>query len=366
MRKLIIILLALALGLGACSAFKSRQKLTPQANVNAKTAAVYYSQQNVEKAEEFYLKVLEEHPDHAISLRRMADINLYKGENFPAKAVEYNKEAYELYTRALDVYDTFEDLTDEERLDIRDMTRRRDGAWTRIYRAGDAALEAGNTQEAMEIFELAIELNPERYEPMIRLKDIYQKELKDDAKAEEILLSLIEQDPQNLDYILETGAFYFNQKNYSEAVRYFEQAKAIAPANVDNLLNLSFAYYEMEDYDKALEITQQALALDPGSIDVLQNAKDIAFMTGDKELTVRYLEQLIDRRSNDADYADICRILYELEDYEELIKYAQKWYQWDNSNEDAIQFVILAAAETDNEALRDTYTRILQALREQQ
>ncbi|MCB5261750.1 MAG: tetratricopeptide repeat protein [Candidatus Cloacimonetes bacterium] len=361
MRKLNIILLALALALGACSTFKTRQKLSPQANVNAKTAGVYYAQENVEKAEQFYLMVLEAHPDHAISLRRLADINLHKAENFPARSVEYNKNAYELYSQSLAVYATFDKLSDEERLDIRDMTRRREGAWTRIYRAGDATLQAGDTQEAMEIFELAAKLNPERFEPMIRLKDIYQKELKDDAKAEEILLSLIKQDPKNLDYILETGAFYFNMEDYTKAANYFAQARTIAPANIDNLLNLSFAYYEMQDYAKALEVTQQALAMDPGNIDTLQNARDVSFMAGEKDLTVQYLKQLIERRSNDGDFAEICRILYEQEKYEELITYAQKWYQWDNSNQDSVQFIILGASQTGNEALKTTFSKILQA-----
>jgi tetratricopeptide (TPR) repeat protein len=365
MRKLIILIVALAFGLGACSAFRPRQRLSPQANVNAKTAGVYYAQQNVERAEDFYLLVLEEHPDHALSLRRMADINLYKAEQMPARSVEFNSEAFNLYTQALDVYATFENLTADERLDIRDMTRRREGAWTRIYRAGDAALEAGDTQEALEIFELAHDLQPERYEPMIRLKDIYQKELEDNEKAEEILLALLEQDPDNLDYILETGAFYFNQDDFEEAATYFAKARELAPANLDNLLNLSYVYYEIEDFEKALEVTEQALSLDPGNIDILQNAKDIAYMQGDNELTVSYLERLIDQRSIDADFVEIARILYEMEDYDKLITYAQRWYQWDNSSEDAVQFIILGASQTENEALRNTYSRILQSMRNQ-
>ena len=366
MRKLIILIVAVAFGLGACSAFRTRQKLSPQANVNLKTAGVYYAQQNVERAEDFYQMVLEEHPDHAISLRRMADINLYKAENMPARAVEFNTEAFRLYSQALEVYETFENVTDDERLDIRDMTRRREGAWTRIYRAGDASLEAGDTQEALEIFELAHELIPDRYEPMIRLKDIYQKELQDDEKAEQILLALLEQDPDNLDYVLETGAFYFNVENYDEAVRYFSKGREIAPANMDNLLNLSYVYYETDEFDKALEVTQQALTLDPGNVDILQNAKDIAYMQGNKELSVEYLKQLIEQRSTEADFVEISRILYELEDYEQLITYAQRWYQWDNSSEDAVQFIILGAAQSDNEGLRNTYSRILQSMRNQQ
>ncbi|MCB5260246.1 MAG: tetratricopeptide repeat protein [Candidatus Cloacimonetes bacterium] len=362
MRKLVIILLALALGLSACST--ARQKLSPRANVNAKTAGVYYAQQNVEKAEEFYRKVLEAHPDHALSLRRIADISLYKGENFPAKTVEFNTEAFQYYTKALEIYDGYDDLTNEEKLDIRDMTRRRDGAWTRIYRAGDEAATAGNTQEAMEIFELAHDLNPDRFEPMIRLKDIYQKELKDDAKAEEILLSLIEKEPDNQDYILEIGAFYFNVKNFAEAAKYFEQARENAPADTDNLMNLSYSYYELENYSKALEVTQAALELQPADLDILLNARDIAYRSDNKELTVSYLKKLLDIRSNELEYAQLCLLLNELEQYEELISYAQQWYQWDNENEDAVQFVILAAAKTDNKPLQETFTRILQSMRE--
>ncbi|MCK9557969.1 MAG: tetratricopeptide repeat protein [Candidatus Cloacimonetes bacterium] len=361
MRKLIIVLLALALGLGACSS--ARQKLSPQANVNAKTAGVYYAQQNVEKAEEFYRKVLQTHPDHALSLRRIADISLHKGENFPLQAVQYNKEAFENYSKALAIYEGYENLSNEEKLDIRDMTRRRDSAWTRIYRAGDAAITAGNTQEAMEIFVLAHELRPDRYEPMIRLKDIYQKELKDDAKAEEILLSLIQQDPNNQDYILETGAFYFNMKNWTEATKYFEKARVNAPANTDNLMNLSYAYYEMEQYAKALETIQAALDLQPGDVDIIQNAKDIAYRAGNKELTATYLKQLINLRSNQEDYAQLCMLLNDLEKYQDMIDYAQKWYQWDNTSEDAVQFIILGAAKTQNTSLQETFTRILQSLK---
>ena len=64
--------------------FYRSSKLSPQGNVNLKTADVYYSQQDVEQAEIYYLKVLEDNPDHAIALRRLGDISLFKAENFSA------------------------------------------------------------------------------------------------------------------------------------------------------------------------------------------------------------------------------------------------------------------------------------------
>ena len=58
MKKQIIIFCLMLIVLTACST--ARQKLSPQGNVNLKTADVYYSQQDVEQAEIYYLKVLED------------------------------------------------------------------------------------------------------------------------------------------------------------------------------------------------------------------------------------------------------------------------------------------------------------------
>lgn len=360
MRKLIFILIAITLALGACST--ARQKLTPQGNVNFKTAQVYYAQQNVEKAEEFYLKVLADNPDHAISMRRMADINLHKGEKIPDKTVEYNKEAFRLYDAAIKTYESWDALTDEEKMDIRDMTRRKDSAWVRVFSAGEKAYTAGNTQEAKDIFELAGTLDPERPQPQIRLKDIYLKDLEDPTRAEAILLQLVQKDPENLPYLLETGAFYFNQENYNEAAKFFERAKVIAPTDIDNLQNLSYAYFELKDYDKAMTATQLALALEPNNIDILDNAKNIALVKGDKQLSITYLEQLIERRSMEQDFADITMKLNEVEDYAKLITYARKWYEWDDTNKYPVQYLILAAQKLGDDALMKTYQDILKVM----
>lgn len=360
MRKLIIILLAVVLFLGACST--ARQKLSPQANVNAKAANVYYSQQNVEKAEHFYDLVLKDHPDHALSLRRMGDIYLYKGENFQDKTVEYNSKAFDFYTKALDIYYTYEQLTDTERLDIRDMNRRRDGAWTRIYRAGDSELNAKNTEKAMQIFELAHELKPDRFEPMIRLKDIYQDEFKDNDKAEQILVNLVKIDPENVDYNLEIGAFYFNLENFPKAVEYFAKVRDLAPANVNNLLNLAYAYYKVEEYGKGLSVIQGALELEPNNLEILESAAEIADRSNNKALKLGYLKRLLDIKQDADNYAAIAYTLNDLEQYQELVEYAQKWYQWDNSSKDAVMYIILGADKLQNEAMVKTFSNILKSM----
>jgi tetratricopeptide (TPR) repeat protein len=188
-------------------------------------------------------------------------------------------------------------------------------------------------------------------------------ELKDDAKAEEILLSLLKDKPEELPYLLETGAFYYIKGNYTEAIKYFEKVKTLTPTNIDNLMNLSAAYYEEKNYAKALEVTQLAMELDPASIELLDNAKNIALMMDKKDLATTYLIRLIDRRSVEDDFNDICALLNEKQDYAELIKYAEKWYQWDNTNKFAVQYVILGAVQTNNKPLQTKYENILKNIK---
>ncbi len=360
MKKLIIVSAALLLLISACST--ARQKLSPQGNVDYKTANVYYAQKDVEKAEVYYSKVLKDNPDHAIALRRMGDINLHKGETFLEKSVEYNKLANEYYTKALAITEAFPELTDEEKLAIRDMKKRKESTWVRIYKTGEAELTAGNTAKAMEIFELAHSLDMKRSEPMIQLKNIYLKDLKDDTKAEQILLSLLKDDPDKLVYLQELGAFYYNKENYTEAVKYFEKARLQTPMDLDNLMNISACYYELKDYEKAMAATRMAIELDPSNIDLVDNARSIAANMKDKETELSYLKQLIDRRNNADDFTAIVALLLEKEDYPQMISYAEKWYNWDNTSEFAVRYLILAAQKTKNKSLESKYAAILKAM----
>ncbi len=360
MKKLFIIAIALIIALAGCSS--ARQKLSPQGNVNLKTANVYYQQQNVEKAESYYLKVLEDNPEHALALRRMGDINLHNGDLFKARAVEFNSKAFDYYARAIKVYESYPEITDDEKIDLRDMKKRKESSWTRLYKSGEAEMTAGNTKAAMDIFEMVNKLEPSRPEPMIQLKNIYLKDLKDDAKAEQILLTLLKDDPDKLVYLQEMGAFYYNKQNYTEAVKYFEKAKLQIPRDLDNYLNISACYYELGDYAKAMDATRTALEFEPGNVDLLDNAKNIALKLNDKDNAIKYLEELVDRRNKEDDYSVIVGLFLEKENYTQMIKYAEKWYNWDNTNDYAVRFLILAAQKTGNKTLEERFTNILKTM----
>ena len=78
MKRIFLLTLAVLLFLTGCAT--NRHKLSPQANVDLKTANVYYSQQNVDEALKYYNRVLQDNPDHALALG-VWQISIYIMEN---------------------------------------------------------------------------------------------------------------------------------------------------------------------------------------------------------------------------------------------------------------------------------------------
>jgi tetratricopeptide (TPR) repeat protein len=358
---MIILSLAVMLLLAACAT--SRQKLSPQANVNFKTANVYYSQKNVEEAEKYYKKVLADNPDHAIAIRRIADIDYYNAERFSDKAIELNKAAYEGYSKAVRITQGFPNLKEKEQADIRDMENRKKSAWTRIFKKGEDQLAAGNTEDAIQTFKLVSELDPARDEPDKMLFSIYQK---DPSKANEAAIladRMYAKDPENPELIRLKGAFHYNKQEFSEALKYFEKIKEIDPLNVNNLLSISVCMFELKDYEGTLQSLQAVLNIEPNNIDALTDAKITAYELGRKELAFDYLKRLIELNQDEDLYRQITALCNEMENYPELIKYAEMWHAMDSSNREPVQWLVHAAGKTKNKTLEKKYNDILKKMK---
>lgn len=361
MKKLIILSLAVMLLLAACAT--SRQKLSPQANVNFKTANVYYSQKNVDEAAKYYKKVLADNPEHAVAIRRIADINYYNAEQFADKSVELNKAAYEGYTKAIKITQGFQNLKEKELADIRDMENRKKSAWTRIYKKAEDQLAAGNTEDAISTFKLVADLDPNRDEPDQMLFSIYQKDPAKENDAAALANKMYEKDPTNTVLIRLKGAFHYNKKEYNEALKYFEKIKELDPENVDNLLSISVCRYEIKDYEGTLQNLQAVLVIQPNNIDALTDAKITAYELGRKTLAFDYLKRLIDLKQDEDLLRQITALCNETENYTELIRYAEMWYGQNSNNKEPVQWLILAAGKTKNKTLEKKYTDILKKMK---
>ncbi|MDD3633268.1 MAG: tetratricopeptide repeat protein [Candidatus Cloacimonetes bacterium] len=360
MKRIFLLTLVALLFLTGCAT--TRHKLSPQANVDLKTANVYYSQQNVEEALKYYNRVLQDNPDHAIALRRVADIYLYYGEQNPEKAVEYNKMAYEYYDKAISIMEKYEKPKEDELAAIRDMKKRKASAWTRVYNKGIEEMNAGNTQQAIKIFEQSAEMDTTEMKPLNMLVNIYQNELKDMEKAGEILFKLYQRNPEDIEVMMNLGVYYYNKQEYENAIPLFEKVKDKDPTNIKNLLVLTDCYYATEQYDKANNTIQLVLIIEPRNPDALATAYDIAVKLNDNEAALNYLKQLLDIKEDNIYYENIVILLNSMERWDELADYAQKWHKYDETNKMPVQFVIYAAQKLNNKALEKEYTNILKQI----
>ena len=59
------------------------------------------------------------------------------------------------------------------------------------------------------------------------------------------------------------GLVYYNQKDYNEALKFFNQAIKLNSSNVDALLNRSLCAYHLGQFESALGSLEKAIELDP-------------------------------------------------------------------------------------------------------
>jgi tetratricopeptide (TPR) repeat protein len=83
------------------------------------------------------------------------------------------------------------------------------------------------------------------------------------ARAHEVLLQLLEHDPDHKRALAISGFLYSEKGQFAEAVRHFERALALAPADAPLFFNAAFALQRAGRHEEAIRRFQQAIDLDP-------------------------------------------------------------------------------------------------------
>ena len=142
----------------------------------------------------------------------------------------------------------------------------------------DKGLEFKNIAEydnALECFNKAIAINPNNYVPYKNKGDILFKQGNDQAAIDEFDKAIsVNPEKDHMTYYLK-GTVYFKQERYNEAIQCYNETLSINPKYLNAIMNKGLALFKLDDYSQAIVSYDEALKINPKHIYSL-NGKGIA------------------------------------------------------------------------------------------
>ena len=101
----------------------------------------------------------------------------------------------------------------------------------------------------------------------INIKQIYEKsynyeKMGDYKDAIKVLIPLLQKYPNGYTLNLRVAYLFFLNKNYANAIKYYEKASAILPYSLEPKLGLARVYLAMGKYDNAINVANTILKTD--------------------------------------------------------------------------------------------------------
>lgn len=91
------------------------------------------------------------------------------------------------------------------------------------------------------------------------------------AQAAAPLIEAVNKNPKDYDSLVKLGNLFYDAKQFSSAIQYYERALALHPENVDVRTDMGTAYWYAGDADRAIAAMETSLKYSPGHPQTLFN-----------------------------------------------------------------------------------------------
>ena len=356
------------------------QDLSVQGKRNLRSANMHLGGERHEKALPLYELVLEENPNQIDALNNVAAIYYDMKGDYP-KARVY-------FIRLIDVingiFAEYEDikLTDEKaakkyyktnikklKLEnmLEDVEHFRDNCITQMVNSGKLKIQSEEFEAAIEIFTNIAEIVPDST-VTYRLMALCYEKLDDMENARNYFIKTAELDSTDIYARQQVASLYYNDEKFIESGDWYLKAAKNDTENSDNYYNAGLAYKNAGKDSLSYSAFQKALQFDPENMNIIVTLSNIALSLKDSEASTMYLQKAVDLDAADETIDNpmyvttLCYKFYGLKKFDELIKYAEMWHNFDSSSLEAVQMLYNASKEINNKKLMDKYNKMYQEM----
>jgi tetratricopeptide (TPR) repeat protein len=219
------------------------------------------------------------------------------------------------------------------------------------YNLGNEYYEAGQYKIAIDYYRKAVSYDPELLTAHINLSLalISEGNIKE---ANETLLAILEEDPQNTTVLKFIGYAYYVAGDFETSLSYYEKVLEISSEDLNALYNKAVILWQKEEYDRAKEIFTGLLELAGAGeqengikkvySDTLFNLGEISYDMEDWESAAGYFEQYLEQTEEEGtEEVDKEALLFlamsytELENYKLALDAYEKLLAYDDAHKEA-------------------------------
>ncbi|MDP8201226.1 MAG: hypothetical protein P9M11_03720 [Candidatus Tenebribacter burtonii] len=362
------------------SLLTASQDLSAQSKKNLRSANMHLGGNRTEKALPLYELVLEENPNQIDALNNIAAIYYDIKTDYP--------EARKYFIRLIDVingiFAEYEELklTDEKKAKkffkenikkpkleekLEAVEQFKDNCIIKMVNSGKLKIKSEEYEAAIEIFTNIAEIVPDST-ITYRLMALCYEKLDDIENSKKYFIKTAELDPTDIFAKQKIASLYFNESNFIESGNWYLEAAKNDTANTSDFYNAALAYKNAGNDSLSYSAFQKALEFDPKNMNIIVTLSNIALSLNDNEASTNYLQMAVDidfvdgTIDNPIYVTTLSYKLYGLKKFDELIKYAEMWYNLDNSSKEAVQMLYNASKELNDQKLMDKYNKMYQEM----
>lgn len=151
--------------------------------------------------------------------------------------------------------------------------------------------------------------------------DELRKSTPDLEKAEGLLLTVVEAEPEFAEAHYNLGVTYSTMERYEDAVTHIEKARSIAPGELDHTVALAQAYAVTEQYTKAQTLLEEVIARQPENLTAKNNLAVLALKSGDDEKAMEYVRDVLKEDNENVGALNSLGLIYVKRENASLAKY---------------------------------------------